>query len=402
MPRYENDGFNPQQRRNVDRTVPENENFYGVNPVDLNFNSRQNPVRNNQVQYGINPCDGFDVQVNNQRVNSQRQSNYNPDNRRPTQKKSKKKKKRTLPKLIAVLLAFVVIITGVAGTSTIISVVNKVNYHDKKENTYVDSSALYSDSNVKNILLLGVDARSGQSGEETRSDTMMLVTVDKNSNTIKLTSFLRDTWVYIPTLGYEQRLNAACSSGGYQGVVDAIEYNFGIAVDGYAVVDFEMFKVLVDSLGGVEVDVTEAEANEVTNHPNVYGDVVLKSGKYKLTGEQALAYCRIRKIDTDFVRTERQRTVMSAILSDIKGANPIKLINMAKSSAQYIETDLNKSEIASLATSAISCLKGDMKQEKVPFDDTWSYATIQGNSVISINLEENKQLLKEYIYENNA
>ena len=90
---------------------------------------------------------------------------------------------------------------------------------------------------------------------------------------------------------------------------------------------------------------------------------------------------------------------MSAILSDIKGANPIKLINMAKSSAQYIETDLSKSEIASLATSAVSCLKGDMKQEKVPFDDTWSYATIRGNSVISINLEENQQLLKEYIYE---
>lgn len=399
MPRYENDGFNPQQRRNVDRTVPENENFYGVNPVDLNFNSRQNPVRNNQVQYGINPCDGFDVRVNNQRVNTQSQSNYNPDSRRPPQKKSKKKKKNNLPKLIAVLLAFVIVITGIAGTGTIISVVNKINYHDKKENTYVDSSALYSDANVKNILLLGVDARSGQSGEETRSDTMMLVTIDKNSNTIKLTSFLRDTWVYIPTLGYEQRLNAACSSGGYQGVVDAIEYNFKIAVDGYAVVDFEMFKVLVDSLGGVEVDVTEAEANEVTNHPNVYGDVVLNSGKYKLTGEQALAYCRIRKIDTDFVRTERQRTVMSAILSDIKGANPIKLINMAKSSAQYIETDLSKSEIASLATSAVSCLKGDMKQEKVPFDDTWSYATIRGNSVISINLEENQQLLKEYIYE---
>lgn len=401
MPRYENDGFNPKQRKNVDRTVPENENYYGVNPVDLNFNSRQNTVKNNKTQYGINPCDSFDIQPDRQRANAQRQSdNRNTDSRKAPQKKKSKKKKFPIAKLIAALLVFVIAVTGIAGGSTLMSVMNKVNYHDKKDNKYVDASALYKDGNVKNILLLGVDARSGQSGEETRSDTMMLVTIDKNTNSIKLTSFLRDTWVYVPTLGYEQRLNAACSSGGYQGVVDAIEYNFGIDIDGYAVVDFEMFKVLVDSIGGVEVDVTKAEANEVTNHPKVYGDVVLESGKYKLTGEQALAYCRIRKIDTDFVRTERQRTVMSAILSDVKSASPIKLVNMAKNSAQYIETDLTKSEITSLAVSALSCLKGDMNQEKVPFDDTWSYATIQGNSVISINLEENKQLLKEYIYEN--
>jgi LCP family protein required for cell wall assembly len=227
---------------------------------------------------------------------------------------------------------------------------------------------------------------------------MMLVSLDTVHHQIKLTSFLRDTWVYIPTLGYNQRLNAACSSGGYQGVVDAIEYNFGIAIDGYAVVDFEMFEVLVDSLGGVDVDVTEAEANEVTNHPKVYGDVVLESGEHTLTGEQALAYCRIRKIDTDFVRTERQRTVMTAIINNAKHSNPIKLLNMAYKSAPYIETDLSKSEIRSLAMTAVSCLSGDIEQQKVPFDSTWDYSTINGNSVITINLENNKQQLYDYIY----
>lgn len=143
---------------------------------------------------------------------------------------------------------------------------------------------------------------------------MMIVSVDSKHHSIKLVSFLRDTWVYIPSLGHEQRLNAACSDGGYKNVVETIEYNFGIDVEGYVVTDFEMFKVLVDSLGGVKIDVTEKEAKEVTNHPKRYGDVTLESGNNKLTGEQALAYCRIRKIDTDFVRTQRQRTVMSAIL----------------------------------------------------------------------------------------
>ncbi len=414
MPRFENEGYNPDRRRDVDRTVPDDENYYGYRQIDLNFNNRENPIKDNQNRRGVNPCDDVpppirrtaayrsetpeDFRKSERRSAPQPQRSHNPQKmdkvKNAGKAKLKAKPKLIISAVIAVILAIVIALTG-----TLLAVMGRVNYHDKKENTYVDEASLYSKTGVKNVLLLGVDARSGQSGEETRSDTMMLVTLDSIHHTIKLTSFLRDTWVYVPTLGYNQRLNAACSSGGYQGVVDAIEYNFGVDIDGYAVVDFEMFKVLVDSIGGVEVEVSEAEAKEVTNHPNVYGDVVLDSGKYKLTGEQALAYCRIRKIDTDFVRTERQRTVMSAILSDIKSANPIKLMNMAYKSAEFIETDLSKSEIFSLATTAVSCLSGDMAQEKVPFDNTWSYANIQGNSVISIDTEENKQMLIDYIYE---
>lgn len=409
MPRFENEGYNPNNRkRNVDRTVPENENYYGNGPVDLNFNNRENIVRDNQRQGGINPCDEFGyVAPPERRFQSERPEEFSPpvrqqkNNPQPRNNKDKPKRKSAVStknkiKLIvaAVILVPILIVTGVFGASF-----NRINYNDKKANQYVDSSALVSDSSVKNILLLGVDARAGENADETRSDTMMLVSVDAAHKCIKLTSFLRDTWVYIPSLDYSQRLNAACSSGGYQGVVDAIEYNFGVDIDGYAVVDFEMFKVLVDSLGGVEVDVTQAEADEVTNHPYRYGDVKLDAGKYKLSGEQALAYCRIRKIDTDFVRTQRQRTVMSAILGSAKSANPIKLMNMVYKSAPYIETDLSKGEIISIATKAVRCLSNDISQEKVPFEGTWEYATIRGNSVISIDTEANKNMLKEYIYE---
>lgn len=409
MPRFENEGYNPNNRkRNVDRTVPESENYYGNGPVDLNFNNRENIVRDNQRHGGINPCDEFGyVAPPEKRFQSERPEEFAPpvrqqkNNPQPRKNKDKPKRKSAVStkskiKLIiaAVILVPILIVTGVFGASF-----NRINYNDKKANQYVDSSALVSNSSVKNILLLGVDARAGENADETRSDTMMLVSVDAAHKCIKLTSFLRDTWVYIPSLDYSQRLNAACSSGGYQGVVDAIEYNFGVDIDGYAVVDFEMFKVLVDSLGGVEVDVTQAEADEVTNHPYRYGDVKLDAGKYKLSGEQALAYCRIRKIDTDFVRTQRQRTVMSAILGSAKSANPIKLMNMVYKSAPYIETDLSKGEIISIATKAVRCLSNDISQEKVPFEGTWEYATIRGNSVISIDTEANKNMLKEYIYE---
>lgn len=410
MPRFENEGFNSNKKRDVDRTVPSNENYYGINPVDLNFNNRENVVKDNQNKNGINPCN----EINNNRGrndNTQFRSETADDyihpatpKRQPPPKKSRDKKPKSKAKKLkvkiiipAVLLSLILIVVGTASL-----IMNRVNYNDKAENSYVSADELESSAMVKNILLLGVDARSGENGEETRSDTMMLVSLDTKHHTIKLTSFLRDTWVYIPALGYNQRLNAACSSGGYQGVVDAIEYNFGVKIDGYAVVDFEMFKVLVDSLQGVEVDVTEAEANEVTNHPGRYGNVVLESGKYKLTGEQALAYCRIRKIDTDFVRTERQRTVMSAILSNIKSSNPFTLLNMAYKSAPYIETDLTKGEIRGLIFRAVPCLAGDIQQTKVPFEETWEYTTIQGNSVIEINTEKNKEMLIDYIYNQKA
>lgn len=428
MPRFENKGFNPDKRnRNeqADRTVPEEENYYGFSPVDLNFNNRENSIKNaadkNTVErQGINPCNSSDRTLPDveppQRFRSERAEDFrsassdrNPrvqrertdrnDRRGKNATPKDKKKKPKINPGIAVLAVFLVIIIAVVGSVS--TVMGKVNYLEKEDNGYVSKDSLYSSSSVKNILLLGVDARSDEKAEQTRSDTMMLVSFDTKHKCIKIVSFLRDTWLYIPTLEYEQRLNAACSSGGYQGVVDAIEYNFGVAIDGYAVVDFEMFKTLVDSLGGVEVDVTEEEANEVTSHPARYGNVTLEAGKYKLSGEQALAYCRIRKIDTDFVRTQRQRTVMSAIIDGAK-SNPLKLYKMASNSAEYITTDLTKGEITKLMGMAGICITGDMVQAKVPFDNTWEYASIQGNSVISINVEENKQMLIDYIYNMSA
>lgn len=426
MPRFENEGFDPTKRnRNeqADRTVPADENYYNYSPIDLNFNNRQRDdvISDNQKNRGgINPCDTpyspsepppIDPP---QRFVSERADDYikpQPEHRtdkqikkpdldmfRKKDKPPKDKKGRThklslRKRILIIILAIVLVIVG-----SVAVVMGRINYKDHLENTYVTESSLESSALVKNILLLGVDARSGESGDETRSDTMMLISLDMKHHCIKMTSFLRDAWVYVPTLGYEQRLNAACSSGGYQGVVDAIEYNFGVDIDGYAVVDFEMFKVLIDSLGGVEVDVTEAEAKEVTEHPYRYGDVKLDSGKYKLTGEQALAYCRIRKIDTDFVRTQRQRTVMSAILDSAKHSGPFKLYRMAFRSAPYIETDLTKGQLLRFIADAGICITGDMHQQKVPFEGTWEYATIQGNSVIGINTEENKNMLIDYIY----
>lgn len=413
-----------------DRTVPPEEDYYGKAPVDLNFNSRESKADD---EGGINPAAEYEKYYGGQ-SDSQRNSgtpeyqrdnkNAKPYNSRQTResysrddlryspdaakkssaaksaqkgKNKKAKKKNPAPKILTGVIA-VVLVLVIAATAMVESVLGKVNYDEKEDNQYVSSSELMSSSKVTNILLLGVDARADDEDEASRADSMMLISFDREHGCIKMTSFLRDSWIYIPVADRKQRLNAACTYGGYSGVVDTIEYNFGINIDGYVVADFEMFKIMVDSIGGVEVEVTEEEAKEVTNHPGRYGNVTLDAGTYKLTGEQALAYCRIRKIDTDWKRTERQRTVIEAIIKGVVSGGPVGAYKAASSVAPYIETDLSKGEIRGLVFDALMCVGGGFEQNSCPFDGTWEYATHGGASVIDLDVDENKNKLIDYIY----
>lgn len=420
MPRFDEEGFKPKKRidnDSRDRSVPVDEDYFNQN----DFNS--DDVIDNQNTSDIDldafmkefdepkrsarqSADDFVPQVyvdrdaekrreNEERARKRRESSP-PPRRRRKKNSGANKAKNIFRAVIAVILVAIIGAGCFVGNA-----MGKVTYDDKRKNQYVSRSDLAHSSSVTNILLLGVDARNPKDDTASRSDSMMLISIDKAHNCVKMVSFLRDTWVYIPCVDKKQRLNAACQYDGYNGVVDTIEYNFGIDIDGYVVADFEMFKVLVDSIGGVEVEVSEKEAKEVTSHKGRYGNVKLDAGKYKLTGEQALAYCRIRKIDTDFMRAYRQRTVMQAILKSVKSANPIKLVSMASKAAPYIETNLSKAKIVSSGLKALPCI-GDMAEVRVPFDGTWQYATIGGASVITIDVDKNKEQLKDLIYNKTA
>lgn len=372
MPRFDEGEFAENARRKNDfrdRTVPDDFDMPSIDGFDL-----RPPRPSHEI---------------NQDIESFSQTPHR------TQRKKKKRsfgKKST--KLIAVLLAVLLVFFCTFGAT-----LGRITYDKKRPNQYVSSSDLAHSSSVKNILLLGVDARNPEDDTKSRSDSMMLISIDSKNGCIKMVSFLRDTWVYIPAKDGKQRLNAACSVDGYNGVVDTIEYNFGVDIDSYVVADFEMFKVLVDGVGGVEVDVSEKEAKEVTNHPKRYGNVILSSGKQKLTGEQALAYCRIRKIDSDFMRAYRQRIVMQTILKGIKKANPLKLLFMAIKCTPYIQTNMSKLNIITTGLKALPQIRGDMCETRVPFDKTWNYSNIGGASVITIDVEKNKEMLIDYIYD---
>ncbi len=401
MPRFDNEGFNPKRRidnDSRDRSVPLDENYYGAAyAVNKGYEPSDAEVRDNQSPYQQNNYYDDEAEMREraeyQRMRAQQREQKKQNNRNIKKTKRKKNKNRTA--LVIFLIIVLVLVGMVEG------VLAKVNYDKAKDNPYVSVSELKSDPMVKNILLLGVDARENQEKETSRPDTMMLLSIDMKHHCIKTTSFLRDTWVYIPSIDKYQRLNASTQKDGYSGVSQTIEKNFGVKIDGYIVTNFEMFKVLVDSIGGVEVKVTKKEAKEVNSHKKRYGGAKLEAGTHNLTGEQALAYCRIRKIDTDFYRTKRQRTVINAILTKAK-KNPLRLYPMANSSAKYIETDLTRTQLKTVTAYLGICISGKMFEKRVPFDGTWEYANKGGASVIAIDADANREKLIDYIYNKTA
>ena len=317
--------------------------------------------------------------------------------------KNGSKGKRIIAIILAVILAFGAILfvmaNGVVGEFT-----------KAEEIEHVEGVELISDKNVRNILLIGCDKANGGSS---RSDSIMIASVNKSTGRITVCSILRDTHLYIPGKR-ESKVNAAYAWGGANLLIQTIEYNFGIKIDDYATVNFEMFTALVDGLGGVDVEVTEDEADYINNRHR-YGkeqkpDKFESGESVHLNGYQALWYSRIRKLDSDFMRTQRQRKVISAIASKVKGQiNPIGvfgLVSTAKEVAPYIETTLSTSDFWNLVFALSGCLAksgADMDymlvSQQIPFDDTWWYSTQWDGSSISIDLEENKQLLYTLLYE---
>ena len=190
--------------------------------------------------------------------------------------------------------------------------------------------------NVINIMLIGQDRRPGEGRQ--RSDAMILLTVNKSKKTITLTSFMRDQYVRIP--GYKNnKMNAAYAFGGMKLLNETMETNFGVKIDGDVEVDFNNFKKLIDLLGGVDINLTSKEANYL-NKGNNWN---LSSGVQRLNGAQALAYSRIRKLDSDYRRAERQRNVISSLINRYKSLSVPEMILMIDDILPFITTNMSKS-----------------------------------------------------------
>lgn len=258
---------------------------------------------------------------------------------------------------------------------------------------------------IKNILLIGNDSR--KNSDDGRSDAMILVTVNGNTNKIYMTSIMRDIYVDIP--GHQSnRINAAYAYGGPELLMETIKENFGITVNRYAQVNFQAFVDVVDAVGGVTLDVTNAEVKYINDFLVEYNQLEGKpvgtdyldtslSGNIHLNGAQALSFCRNRSIGNDFARTERQRKVLNAIFEEAPSALLSNTEELADGLLKHVTTNLKKSEIFGLMMQAPTLLGYEVVQSRIPLDDTYKSASIRGMSVLQIDFEKNKEYIETEI-----
>ena len=263
---------------------------------------------------------------------------------------------------------------------------------------YEQADAIPTGKNVINVLLVGQDQREGQG--RMHSDSMILCTLNKTTKTLTMTSFMRDMWVYIPE-HYNERINVPYMVGGFDLLNATLDYNFGVHGDYNVEVDFAGFTSAIDTIGGVEIELTAAEARYLNRRgnwdfeENEYWDLV--EGTNLLNGSQAFAYSRIRDIGDDFERTNRQRTVLTKLVEKAKTLSVAQLYDLVKTLIPNFTTDMSNPQIIGLMLEAVPMLS-DIKivSQRIPMDGQFSFANKGGASVIELSpsqYEVNKQLL---------
>ncbi len=248
-----------------------------------------------------------------------------------------------------------------------------------------------------NILLIGVDSLSNDTAG--RSDTMMLVRAQPDSGRIRMVSFLRDLYVRIPTVG-KTRLNAAYYYGGEELLKQTLEENFGVSVDHTVTVHFSLLAELIDQLGGIEIDVTDTERrhlNKLLREDGRTGMQLSTAGMQHMNGQQALAYSRIRKLDSDFQRTSRQQAVLLSMLNRAGELGYWELLKLALANLPKVQTDLKFTDIVNLAPLVTRLDALDLQLARVPFDGAFSEETIDGMMVLKPDLDRCRRELNDFL-----
>ncbi len=318
--------------------------------------------------------------------------------------KKKKNKRRKLVNILTIIMIIIVLI--LLGIYAVINhYYGKSNYVDDSEigiNSSVETEStgitdeeaeqlqteiieqtgditLPNDENVYNLLLIGVDRR-----DKTwygNSDSMILMSINKDTKKVHMTSFMRDLYANIPGVGVK-KLNAACAYGGGPLVVKTIQDNYKIPIDNYASVDFDAMIDIVDLVGGVEIDISSEEMRVANGYINemcglagvdASSHQLTQSGPQLMDGYQAVAYARIRYVgNADYQRTERQREVLEKIMKKCSGLGVTELNDLANAVLPEVTHNIDQSTLLSLIGQLPTILSYEVVQSRVPYDGMFS------------------------------
>lgn len=257
------------------------------------------------------------------------------------------------------------------------------------------------EDNIINIMLIGQQQREKETAK--LSDTMILCSINKDTKTVTLISFLRDLYTKLPNFqGHvcgKNRINVAYNLGWYwageKGGMEMLDQlileNFGVEVDYNVEVGFEAFTDVINTMGGVDIELTAAEAGFLR---------LGGAGTYHLEGDKALEYARIRAIDNDFNRTARQRNLISCLINKCRTMSLTELNNLVKTVLPLVITDMSNEEITDCILDVVPMLL-DLKIEscQIPVEGTYRFSTLDiigvESNVIICDEAENSRVLQE-------
>lgn len=345
--------------------------------------------------------------VSSQRSTSQRTAPAEPVRQKAARTRSPKSRigGGILGKAIRAVL-WVIIIVFVLYSA--VSLIGILRMHRETAENRANISDVMDAAYVSNVLLIGTDSRD-LSQERGRSDSMILASINKKTRELTLTSFLRDSYVYIDDEYGYGKLNAAYSYGGAGLLMDTIESNYGVRIDDYILISFAACANVIDAVGGVKLDLTDEEADAVNEilisevnelmGDDRNDDLLDCGGKQKLDGKQALSYSRIRYVgNADFERASRQRTVMTQVLKKA-AVNPVAMARIFVTALPELSTNLSVGKSYGYTLRAPFLLIGyQLKTQQIPADDTFYGDDVDGESVLRVDCDANRQVLKDTIY----
>ena len=303
-------------------------------------------------------------------------------------------------KRIVVYVLIALILLALIAFATVYGIYNSFRTDINEDNLGISSEIQdkYGDSDIFNVALFGVDTRDENSFSG-RSDTIIIASVDKKNNVVKLTSILRDSYVAIE--GHKnQKITHAYAFGGAELAIKTINQNFGMNITDYATINFYKLADAIDILGGIDIEVTEAERkhlNDIGDDENPDFNYLDEAGTVHLNGEQAVVYARLRKIDSDVARSNRQRKVIEALIVQAKKVSPAKYAEMVRTMMSLCETSLSFSEIMSFAPMITKDIT--IQTLTIPGDEENAIGGMyDGAWVWRYDLSEATQHIHEFIY----
>lgn len=312
--------------------------------------------------------------------------------------------------IISVIIILAAVFAGIGIYSY--SLLNKVKNTElpkDKESLSIKDEAIHQieiedpGQEVINIALFGLDRRSKD--EASRSDSIIIASIDKKHIKIKLSSIMRDTYVNVPGYGMT-KITHAYAYGGPQLTIKTLNDNFNLDIKDYVTVDFFSLEKIIDILGGVTIDVRKEELPYINSYMTEVSDIekekistLTQSGKLNLNGMQAVAYSRIRYIGNDFERTERQRKVLTEMLNKIQEAGITKYPSLVAAILPYVETSISKGDIVSLGASILTSGTKTIDKERFPVDGNWKDMMINNVYYLGTDLKLTTDQIHKYIYE---